>query len=106
MQEQRDGEGDHNIPTDIRVGYDQCFFETFRISCGELVEQCRSLITGIGVIKKLSNLELDPLLNMPIPKPNLNLTPPQSCQDSVHPTIIFGHMNYFKLDTISCHDYH
>jgi hypothetical protein len=35
------------------VGYDQCFFETFRISCGELVEQCRSLITGIGVVKEI-----------------------------------------------------
>ncbi len=33
-----------------RAGYGQCFLQTFRISCGEWVEQVRSLRNGIGAI--------------------------------------------------------
>ena len=47
-----------------RAGYGQFLFQTFRISCGEWVEQVRSLRSSIGAIWSLSNLVLDPLTKM------------------------------------------
>jgi hypothetical protein len=38
------------------------FLETFRILCGELVEQVRILKTGIGAFEKLTNSVPDPLI--------------------------------------------
>ncbi len=38
------------------------FFQTFRISCGEWVEQVRSLRYGIGAFEILTNIVLDPLI--------------------------------------------
>ncbi len=44
------------------TGYSQFIFQTFRILCGEWVEQVRSPRNGIGANENLSNLVLDPLL--------------------------------------------